>query len=42
MLMGVMGARFKKTGKMFPAGMVSLVSLGMAGGYLHGIIRASH
>uniref|UniRef100_A0A7N0V2B5 Transmembrane protein 14C n=1 Tax=Kalanchoe fedtschenkoi TaxID=63787 RepID=A0A7N0V2B5_KALFE len=39
-LLGVMGARFRQTGKMFPAGVVSLVSLGMAGGYLHGIIRA--
>ncbi|CAM8894670.1 unnamed protein product [Rhodiola kirilowii] len=41
-LMGVMGARYKNTGKMFPAGVVSLVSLLMAGGYAHGIMRAGH
>ncbi|KAI4335133.1 hypothetical protein L6164_013807 [Bauhinia variegata] len=39
-LLGVMGSRFKKSGKVFPAGAVSLVSLGMAGGYLHGILRS--
>ncbi|XP_020226987.1 protein FATTY ACID EXPORT 2, chloroplastic [Cajanus cajan] len=39
-LLGVMGSRFKKSGKVFPAGVVSLVSLIMTGGYLHGIMRA--
>ncbi|KAM7275144.1 hypothetical protein ACFE04_017010 [Oxalis oulophora] len=38
-LLGVMGSRFKKSGKIFPAGVVSLTSLIMAGGYVHGIIR---
>ncbi|KAI5079238.1 hypothetical protein GOP47_0004717 [Adiantum capillus-veneris] len=42
LLLGVMGARFKKSGKLFPAGIVSLVSLIMTGGYIHGIIRSSH
>ncbi|MED6122982.1 hypothetical protein PIB30_045025 [Stylosanthes scabra] len=41
-LLGVMGSRFKKSGKIFPAGVVSLVSLIMTGGYLHGIMRSSH
>ncbi|KAJ4953871.1 hypothetical protein NE237_030703 [Protea cynaroides] len=42
-LLGVMGSRFKNSGKIFPAGVVSLVSLIMAGGYLHGFLRsASH
>lgn len=41
-LLGVMGARFKKSGKIFPAGVVSLVSLIMTGGYLHGIMRSLH
>ncbi|KAM7259510.1 hypothetical protein ACFE04_015251 [Oxalis oulophora] len=39
-LMGVMGARFKRTGKIFPAGVVTVTSLIMAGGYVHGIIRS--
>ncbi|KAJ9560578.1 hypothetical protein OSB04_005738 [Centaurea solstitialis] len=34
-LLGVMGSRFKKSGKVFPAGVVSVVSLVMTGGYLH-------
>ncbi|CAK7352702.1 unnamed protein product [Dovyalis caffra] len=38
-LMGVMGSRFLKSKKIFPAGVVSLVSLIMTGGYLHGILR---
>ncbi|KAK6927750.1 TMEM14 family [Dillenia turbinata] len=38
-LLGVMGSRFKRSGKVFPAGVVSLVSLVMTGGYLHGIMR---
>ncbi|KAK3213297.1 hypothetical protein Dsin_018003 [Dipteronia sinensis] len=41
-LLGVMGSRFKKSGKIFPAGVVSLVSLVMTGGYLHGIMRSHH
>ncbi|KAL3518231.1 hypothetical protein ACH5RR_020820 [Cinchona calisaya] len=41
-LLGVMGARFKRSGKIFPAGIVSLVSLVMTGGYLHGIMRSAH
>lgn len=36
-LLSVMGSRFKKSGKMFPAGVVSHVSLVMVGGYYHGI-----
>lgn len=42
LLLIVMGSRFKKSGKVFPAGVVSLVSLIMTGGYLHGILRSSH
>ncbi|WOK94085.1 protein FATTY ACID EXPORT 2, chloroplastic [Canna indica] len=41
-LLAVMGSRFKKSGKIFPAGVVSLVSFIMAGGYFHGILRSSH
>ncbi|XP_043722994.1 protein FATTY ACID EXPORT 2, chloroplastic-like [Telopea speciosissima] len=41
-LLGVMGSRFKKSGKIFPAGVVSLLSLIMAGGYLHGFLRSMH
>lgn len=41
-LLGVMGSRFKKSGKIFPAGVVSFASLVMAGGYLHGILRSLH
>ncbi|KAE8654624.1 Protein FATTY ACID EXPORT 2 [Hibiscus syriacus] len=41
-LLGVMGSRFKRSGKVFPAGVVSLVSLVMMGGYLHGIMRSMH
>ncbi|RWW38666.1 hypothetical protein BHE74_00056091 [Ensete ventricosum] len=40
-LLAVMGSRYKKTGKVFPAGVVSLASLIMASGYLHGILRSS-
>ncbi|MCL7033178.1 hypothetical protein MKW94_029768 [Papaver nudicaule] len=39
-LLGVMGSRFKKSGKVFPAGVVSVVSLVMTAGYLHGIVRS--
>uniref|UniRef100_A0A7N0VEI9 Uncharacterized protein n=1 Tax=Kalanchoe fedtschenkoi TaxID=63787 RepID=A0A7N0VEI9_KALFE len=38
-LLVVMGSRFKKSGKVFPAGIVSLVSFIMTGGYFHGIMR---
>ncbi|KAL9244291.1 hypothetical protein vseg_018084 [Gypsophila vaccaria] len=38
-LLVVMGSRFKKSGKVFPAGLVSLVSLIMTGGYMHGIMK---
>ncbi|CAL0325471.1 unnamed protein product [Lupinus luteus] len=41
-LLGVMGSRFKKSGKVFPAGVVSIVSFIMTGGYLHGIMRSMH
>ncbi|KAF5743142.1 hypothetical protein HS088_TW09G01207 [Tripterygium wilfordii] len=41
-LLGVMGSRFRRSGKIFPAGVVSLVSLVMTGGYLHGILRSAH
>ncbi|KAH7519370.1 hypothetical protein FEM48_Zijuj08G0028800 [Ziziphus jujuba var. spinosa] len=41
-LLFVMGSRFKSSGKIFPAGVVSLVSLVMTGGYLHGILRSAH
>ncbi|KAF3338809.1 putative lysozyme-like protein-like protein [Carex littledalei] len=38
-LLTVMGSRFKNSGKIMPAGIVSLVSLFMTGGYLHAILR---
>ncbi|KAH0455841.1 hypothetical protein IEQ34_015873 [Dendrobium chrysotoxum] len=41
-LLAVMGSRFKRSGKIFPAGVVSIVSFIMAGGYLHGILRSLH
>ncbi|CAN4121052.1 unnamed protein product [Withania somnifera] len=41
-LLGVMGSRFLKSKKIFPAGVVSFVSLVMSGGYLHGILRSAH
>ncbi|KAL3641491.1 hypothetical protein CASFOL_016459 [Castilleja foliolosa] len=41
-LLGVMGLRFKKSGKVFPAGVVAGMSLVMSGGYLHGIMRSLH
>ncbi|XP_028759986.1 protein FATTY ACID EXPORT 2, chloroplastic-like [Neltuma alba] len=41
-LLVVMGSRFKRSGKIFPAGVVSLVSFVMTGGYLHGILRSVH
>lgn len=39
LLLFVMGSRFSETGKVFPAGVVSLYSLVMTGGYIHGIMR---
>ncbi|CAM8944989.1 unnamed protein product [Rhodiola kirilowii] len=39
-LLVVMGSRFKNSGKVFPAGVVSLISFIMTGGYLHGIMRS--
>ncbi|KAF5186181.1 FATTY ACID EXPORT 2, chloroplastic-like [Thalictrum thalictroides] len=41
-LLAVMGSRFRNSGKILPAGLVSLVSLVMTGGYLHGILRSMH
>ncbi|KAF7837610.1 protein FATTY ACID EXPORT 2, chloroplastic [Senna tora] len=41
-LLVVMGSRFKRSGKVFPAGVVSLVSFVMTGGYFHGILRSVH
>ncbi|XP_022754735.1 protein FATTY ACID EXPORT 2, chloroplastic-like isoform X1 [Durio zibethinus] len=41
-LLVVMGSRFKRSRKIFPAGVVSLMSLVMTGGYLHGIMRSLH
>lgn len=41
-LLGIMFPRFQKSGKFMPAGLVSLVSLIMTGGYLHGIVRTAH
>ncbi|XP_077240837.1 uncharacterized protein LOC143881576 [Tasmannia lanceolata] len=39
-LLTVMGSRFMKSKKLFPAGLVSFVSLIMAGGYLHGFMHS--
>ncbi|XP_058108816.1 protein FATTY ACID EXPORT 2, chloroplastic-like [Magnolia sinica] len=39
-LLAVMGSRFMKSRKLFPAGLVSFTSLIMAAGYLHGILRS--
>ncbi|GAA0146488.1 hypothetical protein LIER_06424 [Lithospermum erythrorhizon] len=41
-LLVMMGSRFKRSGKVFPAGVVSFVSFVMTGGYLHGIMRGMH
>lgn len=41
-LLVVMGSRFRRSGKIFPVGVVSLVSLVMVAGYSHGILRSSH
>ncbi|XP_042062561.1 protein FATTY ACID EXPORT 2, chloroplastic-like isoform X1 [Salvia splendens] len=41
-LLGVMGLRFKKSGKIFPTGIVTFVSLVMTGGYMHGILHGLH
>ncbi|XP_010429644.1 PREDICTED: protein FATTY ACID EXPORT 7 [Camelina sativa] len=40
-LTGMMGSRYLRTRTVIPAGVVSLVSLGMTGAYLHGLIRSS-
>ncbi|CAA0837681.1 Protein FATTY ACID EXPORT 2- chloroplastic [Striga hermonthica] len=42
LLLVVMGGRFWKSGKVFPAGVVAFTSLVMSGGYLHGILRSLH
>ncbi|XP_068663403.1 protein FATTY ACID EXPORT 2, chloroplastic-like [Aristolochia californica] len=39
-LLAVMGSRFKRSRKLFPAGIVSIASFIMAGGYLHGFLRS--
>ncbi|KAG0555240.1 hypothetical protein M758_12G157300 [Ceratodon purpureus] len=39
LLLFVMGSRYSESGKVFPAGVVSLYSLVMAGGYIHGVMR---
>ncbi|KAH9575848.1 hypothetical protein CY35_01G132700 [Sphagnum magellanicum] len=41
-LLVAMGSRFWNSGKFFPAGVVSIVSLIMAVGYIHALIRTSH
>ncbi|XP_065851256.1 protein FATTY ACID EXPORT 2, chloroplastic [Euphorbia lathyris] len=41
-LLGVMGSRFLRSKKIMPAGVVSLVSLIMTGGYIHGVMRSLH
>ncbi|GFP83618.1 upf0136 membrane protein at2g26240 [Phtheirospermum japonicum] len=41
-LLGVMGLQFKKSGKVFPAGVVAFMSLVMSDDYLHGILRSLH
>ncbi|GAB2267049.1 Protein FATTY ACID EXPORT 7 [Dionaea muscipula] len=39
-LLVAMGSRYLSSRKIFPAGVVSVISLVMAGGYLHGILRS--
>ena len=41
-LLGVIGLRFKKSDKFFPAGVLFIVSLIMTEGYLHGVMRGLH
>jgi hypothetical protein len=41
-LLIVMGSRFWNSGKFFPGGVVSIVSLIMAVGYIHALIRTYH
>jgi hypothetical protein len=41
-LLVAMGSRFWNSGKFFPAGVVSILSLIMAVGYIHALIRTSH
>ncbi|VVB04834.1 unnamed protein product [Arabis nemorensis] len=38
----VMGSRYMGSKKIFPAGVVSLMSFIMTGGYIHGIMRSLH
>ncbi|BBN20447.1 hypothetical protein MPTK1_Vg00060 [Marchantia polymorpha subsp. ruderalis] len=38
-LLGLKGIRYKVTRRMFPAGVVAVSSLVMAGGYLHNIMK---
>ncbi|XP_010535778.1 PREDICTED: protein FATTY ACID EXPORT 2, chloroplastic-like isoform X2 [Tarenaya hassleriana] len=38
----MMGTRFMRSKKIFPAGVVSFVSFIMTGGYIHGIMRSFH
>ncbi|CAA7054297.1 unnamed protein product [Microthlaspi erraticum] len=40
-LTGMMGSRYLRTRKVMPAGVVSMVSLVMAGAYLHGLVRST-
>ncbi|KAG7627253.1 Protein FATTY ACID EXPORT 2 [Arabidopsis thaliana] len=41
-LMYVMGTRYMRSKKIFPAGVVSIMSFIMTGGYIHGIMRSLH
>jgi len=38
--MYVMGTRYMRSKKIFPAGVVSIMSFIMTGGYIHGIMRS--
>ncbi|EOA24684.1 hypothetical protein CARUB_v10017956mg [Capsella rubella] len=38
----VMGTRYMRSKKIFPAGVVSIMSFIMTGGYIHGIMRSLH
>ncbi|KAI3685251.1 hypothetical protein L6452_34489 [Arctium lappa] len=41
-LLGVTGLQFKKSDKVFPAGVMFVVSLIMTEGYIHGVMRSLH